>query len=288
VTADPPGVVVPAGSPLRTALEELAAGARMVFLAGLPGTGKSLLLHQLAHLAHARGRDVSLLQWDVARPPFEAHPAGRRYPTEGGVTHGLIRLAVGGWARHALVRWDREHPAPAHLLLGELPLVGHRLIELARPAADAAEALLQAPGCRFVVPVPSAAVRRHLEGERERRAAAPRHEREREDAPPAVLRDLWRQLAGVAAKLGIAAGAGDYDPRVYAEVYRAVLRHRRPAVLPVEARLPAGELSPYDYRVPCEHLVPVPAEIERFLAQAEREAGAPEELARRIERWWAG
>ena len=44
------------------------AGRRMVFFAGLPGTGKSLLVHQLVHLASGAGRQVHLIQWDVARP----------------------------------------------------------------------------------------------------------------------------------------------------------------------------------------------------------------------------
>src|SRR5439155_14170749 len=46
------GVVVPEGSPLFETLAALARDARLVFFAGLPGTGKSLLIHQLAHLAH--------------------------------------------------------------------------------------------------------------------------------------------------------------------------------------------------------------------------------------------
>lgn len=77
MTMEPvPGVIVSEGSPLRDALVALGREARMIFFAGLPGTGKSLLIHQLAHLAHARGRRVHLLQWDVARPAFEASAPG--------------------------------------------------------------------------------------------------------------------------------------------------------------------------------------------------------------------
>src|SRR5262249_56897857 len=81
---------------------------RMVFFAGLPGTGKSLLVHQLVHLAAAAGRRVHLLQWDVARPRFEATAAGRRYPLVDGVTHPVIRRAAGRWARQALVAWGER------------------------------------------------------------------------------------------------------------------------------------------------------------------------------------
>src|SRR2546425_931570 len=181
------GVVVPEGSPLFETLAALARDARLVFFAGLPGTGKSLLIHQLAHLAHGRGRHVHLLQWDVARPVFEASRAGRRHPQVHGVTQGVIRLAVGRWARDEIARWDARHPGLDHLLIGETPFIGHRLVELARPAADTAERVLAAATTRFVIPVPSRELRAHLEGERERRAREPRHQREREDAPPAVL-----------------------------------------------------------------------------------------------------
>ena len=133
-----PGLIVSRGSPLYAALLELARDGRLVFFAGLPGTGKSLLIHQLAHLAHALGRRVHLLQWDVARPVFESSDPGRRYPQDRGVTHGIIRMAVGEWARHAVIRWHERHAGPEHLLVGETPFVGHRLVELA-PSREEAE-----------------------------------------------------------------------------------------------------------------------------------------------------
>ena len=80
--------------------------------AGLPGTGKSLLVQQLTQLAASAGRRVHLLQWDVARPPFEASAAGRRYPVVDGVTHPVIRKAVGLWARRAVVAWDEATRNP--------------------------------------------------------------------------------------------------------------------------------------------------------------------------------
>src|SRR5262245_25100887 len=211
-------MLIAESSPLFAALDTLARDARLVFFAGLPGTGKSLLIRELAHLAHARGRRIHLLQWDVARPVFEASEAGRRYPLDRGVTHGVIRLAVGRWARAAVARWDAAHRrAPEHLLIGETPFIGHRLVELARPASDEAELVLTAPPTTFVVPVPSRALREHLEAERERRAREPVHPREREDAPPEVLRALWRDLAGADVP---------YDPTVYQSMYERLLRHR--------------------------------------------------------------
>ena len=283
----PEGVLLSQGSPLLDALQRLARDARGVFFAGLPGTGKSLLIHQLAHLAHARGRDVHLLQWDIARPAFEASPAGRRYPQTQGITHGLIRIAVGRWARPALARWDVATPASA-LLIGETPFVGHRFIDLARPIADDAERLLAASTTRFVIPVPSVALRQHLESERARRAATPVHAREREDAPPDVLRGVWRELVEAATTLGIggAAAVTSYEPAIYRAVYERLLAHRHAQALAVDERLPAAGVSAYAFRIPIVDLVPSDEEAARFLADAEREYGDPAALERAIAGWF--
>lgn len=272
----------------------------MVFFAGLPGTGKSLLAHQLAHLASAAGRTVDMLQWDVARPAIEASDAGTRYPPRGGVSHGVIRVASGLWARAAVAAWGAT--GPDHLLIGETPLVGHRFIELARPAGDPAEHLLSAPACRFVIPVPSHSVRDFLETERERRIAHPLHAREREDAPPQVLRDLWSTLSQVAESLGIASGASAtqglalpanrapgavlYDPVVYRRVYEAVLRHRHTESICLETILPTGAFSVYDFTVPRRDLVPTPAEAERYIHEVEARFPDADVLEREIGRWW--
>ena len=266
---------------------------RMVFFAGLPGTGKSLLVHQVAHLAAARGRSVHLLQWDVARPVFEASVAGRRYPLADGVTHPIIRKAAGRWVRHAVAEWSVAHPGAEDLLIGETPFVGHRFVELAQRHDDRAETLLADRSCRFVITVPSIEVRRFLEAERERRAANPLHPREREDAPPSVLRDLWRDLAGVAGRLGIpmpAAGEGagmvPYAPAVYQKVYEAVLRHRNVEIVNLDVILPTQHLSVYDFAVPPVGLIPTEAEISECLDAVELEHADPATLEREIADWW--
>src|SRR5262249_26892720 len=171
------------------------------------------------------------------------------------------------------------------------PLVGHRLVELARPAGDAAEPLLAAAGARFVIPVPSREVRGPLGGERARRASRPLHDRQPEDAPPEVLRDPRCRLGGVGRATGLADGPGPaseapYDPEVYGHVYAHVLARRRPEILPLDAILPTGALSVYDIRVPARDLVPTPAEAGRFVELVEAaglDAGA---LRRTIDQWW--
>jgi hypothetical protein len=285
--------VVQADRRLAAQLRSLA-GQRMVFLAGLPGTGKSLLVHQLAHLASCERRDVHLLQWDVARPAFEASPAGRRYPMTDGVTHAVVRKAAGLWARHAVGAWNERHGGGGHLLIGETPFVGNRFVELARRLDDRAEGLLAAPSCRFVIAVPSVEVRRHLEAERDRRAVNPLHPREREDAPPHVLRELWRDLASVARRLGIAGSRpGDggevmpYDPVVYRRVYETILRHRNVDVIALDVILPTEGLSVYDYAIAPSGLVPTEREADAFIREVE--LGYPDlaALDQEIDRWWA-
>jgi hypothetical protein len=272
-------------------LTRLAVTSRLAFFAGLPGTGKSLLIHQTAHLAHAAGREIHLLQWDVVRPLFEASPAGARHPIRDGVTDNVIRKAVGVWARDALGRWHRRHPEPRHLLIGETPLVGNRLIELARRADDDAEALLTATSCRFLIPVPSREVRRFLEAERDRRINHPTHDREREDAPPHVLRALWGQLVDAGRALGVGPAGGPcaappYDPGLYERVYRLALQHRHAETLTVDTLLPNQGLSVYAFAIPTHDIVPGRDETDRFIGWVERRYPDPDALGQEVTRWY--
>ena len=266
---------------LREALERLAAAGRLVFVAGLPGTGKSLVIRELARVAVHAGRRVHLLQWDVVRPVFEASAVGQRYPMVDGVTHPIVRRAVGLWARRAVAAWERRHAGAEHLLIGETPLVGGRLIELVRPVNDAAEPLLSARACRFVIAVPSVEVRRFIEGERDRRAERPRHAREREDAPPSVMRALWRELLDVAHQMGIV-GTGDtaYDPDVYRLVYERLLRRRHADAIRLDTILPTTDLSVYDLAVPRRDLLPDAHDAEAAMEDAEARGAGD------VERWW--
>ena len=278
-------LIVSAAPRLRGDLERLAQ-ARLVFFAGLPGTGKSLLLNQLAHLGHRAGRTIHLLQWDVARPVFEATPAAARYPTVAGVTHAIVRRAVGLWVRDAIAGWERAHPGRQHLLLGETPFIGNRFVELARHEPDQAEPLLAGAGCRFVLAVPTREVRAFLEAERERRNAHPRHEREKEDAPPAVLRALWREVAAIGRAVGVGTGADDYDPIVYRAVYERVLRHRTLDVVTLDTVLPTQGMSVYDFAIERRDIVPEEDDAEACVLETARRYPDLATLDREIERWW--
>jgi len=271
-------------------LRRLAGDRRAILFAGLPGTGKSFLAHRAAEFAHAAGRPVHLLQWDVVRPVFEATPAGRRYPMRDGITQPIIRRAAGIWARAAVARWDAAQPRDA-VLIGECPLVGHRFIELARPAADDAEALLAGARCVFAVPVPSVEIRRALEADRNRRSLEWRHEREREDALPAVLRALWDDVAEAARRLGISERRADpsfpYDPDVYAKVYRRVLGRRGACVLAIDRLMSSSACSVYAFSFPTNDVMPTSAEADEQIKTVEAAYPDPAALDREVARWYA-
>lgn len=217
-------IVIPPDSALHATFAENLASADLIFFAGLPGVGKSLLLQQMALMAADAGRRVTLLQWDVARQPFESP----RYPLLDGATHPLVIQATGAWSRGALLAWDGTFAAAGDMLIGEVPLIGGRFMEIVRPADDAAEGLLRDGRARFLLPVPSVELRAHIELQRQRSISAPRHKNEAQDAPPDLLRALWRDLHQVAATLGLAPATADpaYSPEIYAAVYRHLLQHR--------------------------------------------------------------
>ena len=240
-------------------------GCDRVFFAGLPGVGKSLLLQQMALLAADAGREVALLQWDVLRQPFETP----RYPLQAGATHPLVIRAAGNWLRAQLPKLTCD------LLIGELPLIGGRLIELAQSRDDAAEPLLRDARTQFVVPVPSREVRASIEAKRAQTIAAPRHASEVDDAPPNILRALWRDLQILAQQLDIAEAPRDdsYAPEVYAAVYLHLLRHRQASLLPVDALLPATE-SVYAHLADLPQLRATTDEAGAALRQAESSPAA--------------
>ena len=253
------------GSPVYRCFAELILTADRVFFAGLPGVGKSLLLQQLTLVAIDAGRPVHLLQWDTARQPFETP----EYPLEQGATHPLVIKAVGSWLRTALVEWEAAHRQSNTMLIGELPLIGGRLMEIARPAGDEAEKLLTDRRTQFVLPLPSRAVRAIIEARRESTIANPQHENESQDASPDLLRALWGDLHRVALQLGLTDAAEEeppYSPQVYAAVYRHLLRHRHVISLPLNEPLqPAG--SVYEFAINLPQLVASRQRAQTILAQ---------------------
>jgi energy-coupling factor transporter ATP-binding protein EcfA2 len=267
------------------ALESAAKSKRRVFLAGLSGVGKSLLLQQLALIASQQGRTLHLLQWDVARGSFETPKVLRRYPEINGVTHPAIRQGVGLWARAGVFKWEREYPDPLHLLLGETPLIGNRLLELARQSEDAVEPALAGDSTLFLIPAPSRAVRAAIEGSRDHEMTVPRHDRERANASLALVRAHWREIRGVAEELGTSEGpvSDVYTPEVYVGVYRHVLRNRHSEVLPISTIFNVEGSAQEMPRVESE-LSATPAEVDAIMSTLARFTDA--ELAVAADGWF--
>ena len=263
-------IILPTDSNIYTTFQRLAAEQRMVFLAGLPGTGKSLLIQQLTVMAQQAGRVVHLLQWDVTRAAFETAVLLQKYPEIDGVTHPAIRKAVGLWARQGVAQWAKMHDS-RHLLIGEVPLIGNRLTELTQPLDDEAEPLLNDPTSCFVIPTPSKTVRQVIEDARARSIANPRHEKETKDAQPNVLQMLWEEVAAIGHTLGLTDGQNlAYDPGVYTAVYQHLLQHRHHQTMPINTVLtPNG--SAYALQISGSELAATPDEVTQIMQQIETE-----------------
>lgn len=277
-------IVIDPASDIGAALAAAARDRRIVFLAGLPGTGKSLYLQQQALLAHRAGRRVHLMQWDTARSPFETEATLARYPEVDGVTHAAIRKAVGSWARGAVADWARTHPDPADMLIGELPVVGNRFTELLERRADDAEPLLAGPESLFFLPVPSRGLRAHIEAARASTIAAPGHEREARDAPPAVVTAHWQAVDDLADRMGLARGAAGYDPDRYRAVFARILTHRNTCCLEADRVWPTAG-SVYDLDMPVRELLATPAEVAAAFAGVERDFPG-DSCAAAVEGWF--
>ncbi|MCP5096775.1 MAG: hypothetical protein GY943_14575 [Chloroflexi bacterium] len=281
-------IILPPESNSYRLFQQIAAQQRVVFLAGLPGTGKSLLLQQLALMAAQAGRTVHLLQYDVARMPFETPENLAKYPEIDGFTHAGIRKAVGLWARQGVLAWHKQFADPSHFLLGEVPLVGNRLIELTQQLNDDAESLLASEATLVVLPVPSVEIRQLIESAREKSIAQPRHHKEEKDAQPNVLHALWEEVAQVGVTLGkvdkLPTCKVAYDPEVYTAVYQHLLQHRHHQTLPINIALhPTG--SAYNLQIGGTELAATPETVQKIIAQLEQDY-TPNSLDQAVTNWF--
>lgn len=260
-------LILQPASPIYQTFADFVDRAERVFFVGLPGVGKSLLLQQLALMAQNAGRRVYLLQWDTVRQPFETS----KYPLKDGATHPMVIKATGIWMRQAIVDWSETHINSDSILIGEAPLIGNRLMELVRPYADDAEAMLRAEETQFAAPAPSREVRQIIEASRERTIAKPQHESETQDAPPDLLRALWQDLHRAAVRLRLTEARSDaapYSPTIYTAVYRHLLRHRHVQILAVDEPLkPTASVYEFDEDLP--QLRAAPTQAHELLARLE-------------------
>ena len=116
--------IIPADTPIGAHFRRAVGEKKVILVAGLPSSGKSLMLQQLTILADQAGRPIHTMQWDTARRPFETERWLDRYPERDDVTHPGIRKAVGFWVRGAVADWTARHRDDTAILIGELPVVG--------------------------------------------------------------------------------------------------------------------------------------------------------------------
>ena len=286
-----PNIIIPPTSQVYMMLNRLVDNQRIVFLTGLPGVGKSLLLNQLAHLAHFSGHQVYLLQWDILRDAFMTDRIASLFPDIDGITHSVIRRAAGLWVRQAIAQWHQKHLGEKSILIGEAPLIGNRLLELVLPRNDAAESILLEKSTRFVLPIPSRRIRRLMETARQTSIKNPRNSRELNDAAPEVLKALWRELIRAAMALNIQTppkgSDEDYDPRIYESVYLQVLKHRRYEITRLNITLSKPSRSVYTFNMPVEELIPNASEVSHSIEEVEHTYPNLHGLEQEMEEWYA-
>jgi hypothetical protein len=280
-------IVIPNASPAYGLFKSLVRDAKVVILTGLPGVGKSLYVQQLALMAQLAGRETHLLQWDVTRSAFELPEILARYPEVDGVTHAVIRKAVGIWSRSAITNWKQEFASHDHLLIGEATLVGERLMHLAKIIDDSAEDLLRSDKTQFLLPVPSTTIREKIERKRVESIARPQHAHDAKDAPPGVLEMLWHEIYRVGYTLGIIEtpqDRPDYDPDAYQRTYEYLLRHRNSTAFLVDEVFERNG-SVYELDNIAGHLRATPEQATKVIRQLEKEATA-EEIQAEAEVWY--
>ncbi len=280
-------IVLPETSKAYKLCDGLVQSANIIILTGLPGVGKSLYVQQLALMAQSAGRKVHLLQWDVTRSAFETPDILAKYPEIDGVTHAMIRKAVGIWTRQAIVDWSQQHPSDEHMLIGEATFVGERLMQLAIVKDDSAENLLRSERTQFLLPVPSKAVRSQIEDKRAESIANPQHEHEAKDAPPNVLEMLWHEIHHVGYRLGMVdetQDRPDYNPDVYQKTYEHLLQHRNCVSLHIDEVFERNG-SVYELENIAGHLKASPEEVTKIMSQLEREMTV-EEVQAEVDEWY--
>lgn len=266
-------IVIPENSLIHNNLQNLVQSCEMVMFAGLPGVGKSLLLQQATFMAQQYKRQVHLLQLDVIRPAFTTVDILTKYPATDGSAHPVLLKALGLWTRSAVLRWHHNYGGTDHILIGEAPLIGNRLMELVKPYDDEAEAILRNEKTQFVIPVPTREVRQIIERKRELTIVEPQHEKDNHDAPPNVLRAMWKKLYEIAHELGFIDTLRDnpsYTPEAYRAVYEYLLKYRNTNPLIIsEIFEPAGSVHALE-NIESE-FVPTPAEVKQILSQLEHD-----------------
>jgi hypothetical protein len=261
----------------------------MVFITGLPASGKSFLMREQISMAVAAGRRVHIMRWDAGLASFETDSILARYPDAEDGSHPVIRKAAGLWARQVLARWLAERLDPADMLIGEVPIIGNRYSEFVQVLPDSVEKTLASDDTAFFYPVPTREVRERLEAIRRTTYANPQHPDEARDAPPATMELAWQLTCEKAVGLGLASpkdikAQSTYDESIYRRFFNHLLRHRTACAINIETLYPGGR-SAHDLDESVSELVATPAEVADAIAAVEA-AMSPEKAAQEVENWF--
>lgn len=221
-------MLFPKTSHISQSLQKTAQSAQLVIISGLPGVGKSLYINQFKQIANELGKQVTVIQWDIARKAFEIPELEVRYPMGEGVVHNGLKLCAGKWLIDTVQDWLSRRNTDMDILLIEAPLVGHRFVELVKPQPNSSlESFLASDACQVIVPIPSKQVRAKIEDER--RAQIADDAQSWTGAKPSVMLMIWKQICGIANEFGKTInmdGQPPYDPEIYEFVFTSILKHR--------------------------------------------------------------
>ena len=222
------GGIIPSTSPIYNRLKAVAKDAKGVVFSGLPGVGKSLYINEFKRIATAIGRDITVIQWDIARKSFETPAIAQHFPMGDGVVHNGVKLSAGKWLLATIKNWLITHTEEKDLLLIEAPLVGHRFIELAQIQNDPIlENFFNSESFQMIAPIPSKQVRAKIEADRA--AQISEDAQVWTGAKPSVMLMLWKRICGIANEFGKdlpMEGQPPYDPAIYEFVFSKILKNR--------------------------------------------------------------
>ena len=220
-------LIIPTTSPVYQTLENAAKTSKAVVFSGLPGIGKSLYINQFKAIVQSLGKNITVIQWDIARKAFETKEIAAIFPMGAGVVHNGVKLSAGAWLIDTIKDWLQK-ATDNDLLLIEAPLVGHRFIELAKVQSDATlEDFFKSDAFKMIIPIPSKAVREKIEADR--RAQISEDAKVWSGAKPSVMLMLWKMLCGIANEFGkniSMDGQPPYEPSISEFVFEKILQHR--------------------------------------------------------------
>lgn len=220
--------MIPLECELNKQLVQLVNSSSILVVSGLPGVGKSLYVNHLIHIAKHKGKNVTVIQWDIARKAFESDEIANWFPMGEGVVHNGVKLSVGLWLMDVVTEWIKSHDAKLDFLLIEAPLVGHRFIELMNVQEDEQiESFLSSECMKVVVPIPSKKLRDKIEADR--RIQVDENAVTWMGAKHSVMLLIWKDVCEIANLLGLKIDTNHqppYDPQTYEFVFEKVLRHR--------------------------------------------------------------